>query len=65
MRGDYLDVALKRQSRFFDAKTPSQLTDKDRGLIQLVASNLVLGLGELAKGKEITISPPIAGLDIF
>ncbi|WP_299141861.1 hypothetical protein [uncultured Vibrio sp.] len=60
---DYLDVALKRQFRFFDAQTPSQLTDKDRGLIQLVASNLVLGLGELAKGKEITISPYIAGLE--
>ncbi len=63
IEGDYLDVALERQSRFFDAQTPSQLTDKDRGLIQLVASNLALGLGELAKGKEITISPSIAGLE--
>ncbi|HIF9261834.1 TPA: hypothetical protein ACX6Q5_001089 [Photobacterium damselae] len=63
IEGDYLDVALKRQSRFFDAQTPSQLTDEDRGLIQLVASNLVQGLGELAKGKEITISPSIAGLE--
>ncbi|GIC17229.1 hypothetical protein VCSRO145_3506 [Vibrio cholerae] len=60
---DYLDVALKRQSRFFDAQTPSQLTDEDRELIQLVASNLVLGLGELSKGKEIIISPSIAGLE--
>ncbi|MBE5158593.1 hypothetical protein HJ044_14735 [Vibrio parahaemolyticus] len=60
---DYVDVALKRQSRFFDAQMPSQLTDEDRVLIQLVANNLVSGLRELAEGKEITISPPIAGLE--
>ncbi|SDH89342.1 hypothetical protein SAMN04488136_13459 [Vibrio xiamenensis] len=60
---DYVDIALKRQSRFFDAQIPSQITNEDKVLIQLVADNLALGLRELAKGKEVIIAPPIAGLE--
>lgn len=60
---DYLAVALKRQSRFFDAQLPSKLTEQDKRLIESVASNLVSGLIELANGKAITIAPHIAGLE--
>lgn len=60
---DYLAEALKRQSRFFDAQLPSLLTEQDKRLIENVASNLALGLTELANGKDITIAPSIAGLE--
>ncbi|EGR0712967.1 hypothetical protein EX463_21760 [Vibrio alginolyticus] len=60
---DYLAIALKRQSRFFDAQLPSLLTEQDKRLIESVASNLASGLTELANGKAITIAPSIAGLE--
>ncbi|HHC6593329.1 hypothetical protein ACX02_22540 [Vibrio parahaemolyticus] len=60
---DYLAIALKRQSRFFDAQLPSLLTEHDKRLIESVASNLASGLTELANGKTITIAPSIAGLE--
>lgn len=59
----YISLALKRQSRFFDAQIPNQITEQDKKLIKSVASNLTLGLNELAGNKALTISPSIPGLE--
>jgi len=59
----YVSLALKRQSRFFDAQIPNQITEQDRNLIESVASNLTLGLNELADKKTLIIAPRIPGLE--
>lgn len=60
---DYLAIALKRQSRFFDVQLPKSLTDLDKRLIENIAANLASGLVKLANGKALTIAPRIAGLE--
>lgn len=57
-----IEEAIKRQSRFFDAVPPKELTGSDLKLIEMTAANLCHGLSYMAKGSDIVIAPAIPGL---
>lgn len=59
----YLDTALQRQSKYFDAELPENLTDIDMDVARKTSQNLVISLREfeLNEGVSVKISPPIPG----
>lgn len=59
---DCIGEAIQRQSRFFDATPPKEVTANDLKLIEMTATNLCHGLSYMAEGKEIVIAPVIPGL---
>lgn len=59
-----LDVALHRQSKYFDAKLPDSLSENDIKIANQTADNLVKSLFKLKdekKAKELVLSPVIPG----
>lgn len=58
-----LEIAVTRQSRHFDARLPSGLTDADRIAAGTVANNLVAMVGETQRkiGEPLVSSPIIPG----
>lgn len=59
---DCIGEAIKRQSRFFDATPPKEVTANDLKLIEMTATNLCHGLSYMTEGNEIVIAPVIPGL---
>ena len=59
----YLETALKRQSKYFDAELPENLTDIDMDVARKTSQNLVISLREfeLNEGISVKISPQIPG----
>ncbi len=58
-----LNIALKRQSKYFDAKLPDELTENDLNVARKTSLNLVTALRhfELKSGYSIIVSPDIPG----
>ncbi|MCG8519618.1 MAG: hypothetical protein MI794_16645 [Pseudomonadales bacterium] len=59
----YLDTALQRQLKYFDAELPENLTDIDMDVARKTSQNLVISLleFELNEGFSVKISPQIPG----
>ncbi|WP_445010888.1 hypothetical protein [Vreelandella stevensii] len=59
----YLDTALQRQSKYFDAELPDKLTTIDMDVARKTSQNLVISLRklELNVGISVNISPQIPG----
>ncbi|MDO6426804.1 hypothetical protein Q4489_07255 [Thalassotalea sp. 1_MG-2023] len=60
---DCIQLAINRQSKYFDAKIPSQLTDTELAIIDKTSDNLARSLHMLANGNEIVTAPQIFGFD--
>lgn len=58
-----IELAIKRQSRFFDAVKPDFISSEDIKAIESVADNLVISMKTLAGHSPIEIAPRIAGLE--
>ncbi|MGN7929377.1 hypothetical protein [Sphingopyxis sp. 22461] len=61
----YLDVAVKRQSRHFDAKIPSALYENDVEIAELAARNLVTmlrGIERQNQPHQLSSNPFVPGL---
>ena len=58
-----LNVALKRQSKYFDAELPNALTENDINVARQTSNNLVLALRyfEINTGFPLLSSPEIPG----
>lgn len=61
--GLYLDIALKRQSKYFDAELPETLSEIDLKVARQTSQNLVTSLRkfELDAGTSVKASPEIPG----
>lgn len=62
---DCIQVAVKRQSRHFDAKVPGEVTASDRSVAEHAAQNLVAMLGSVQEqnpGCQLETSPVIPGM---
>lgn len=58
-----LQEAIKRQTRYFDAEIPKEITFNDQMVIDSTATNLVTGLRTMSQGHSITTAPKIPGLE--
>ncbi|WP_032623618.1 hypothetical protein [Pseudomonas syringae] len=61
--GESVAIATKRQSKFFDAISPSQISDNDQRIALRVAKNLVAMVKQVAAGENSVygVSPKIPG----
>lgn len=61
--GESVATATKRQSRFFDAISPSMISDNDQRIALRVANNLMTMVKQVADGKNSVygVSPIIPG----
>lgn len=55
--GSCLDVALKRQSKYFDAEPPERLTEYDLDVVRATSNNLITLFRELGTLKKLTVEP--------
>jgi len=61
---DSIDVALRRQAKYFDAEIPDQLSEADMSIAELTANNLVNMLHHVNSGcpeKRLVIAPDVLG----
>tara|TARA_Y100000296_G_scaffold44764_1_gene51348 strand:+ start:6669 stop:7430 length:762 start_codon:yes stop_codon:yes gene_type:complete len=58
-----IQLAIERQSKYFDASTPSQLTEIELSIIRKTSDNLVKSLNMLSDGCNIVTSPKICGFE--
>jgi hypothetical protein len=58
-----IQLAIKRQSKYFDAITPAQLSSIELSIVRQTSENLVHGLHMLADGRTIISTPKIPGFE--
>jgi len=63
--GDYIQIAAKRQSRYYDAIFPQEITDSDMEVAEHAAQNLVEMLSRVQQQHDdvqLEVSPVIPGM---